>query len=113
MEEWEIGIKNQELEFSKERIEKEFWIDAEGQIHRWKGDIEETSDLLSLHHAIAATINHSKYPEDVLYDMGWIAIGSAAYGNRIKGEPSQAQINTMFDLGYRRIRDSYGILYQF
>lgn len=35
-------------------------------------------------------------------------MGSAAYGNRIKGEPTQSQINVLTSLGWNRITDDNG-----
>jgi hypothetical protein len=107
MEKWELDIL-------KERRDTEYWIDVEGNVHKWKFSLRELDDYVSTHFAIAKTLYpQSDYPEDILYNLNWIAIGSAAYGKRIKYEPTQAQINTMFDLGIKSIRDSYGKLYKF
>lgn len=99
----------EEQKFTKERIDTQYFIDTEGRIHKWKGTIKEAADWNSLHSLIADKKGTSP---DVLHNLGWIMIGAAAYGTRIKGEPTQAQINTLFDMGRKRIRDSYGVLYQ-
>ena len=107
-------MKNYELNLLKERRDTEYWIDVDGKIHKWKGTLKELDNYLSTHHAIAKLIySNNDYPEDILYNLNWIAIGSAAYGKIIKSNPTQAQINAMFDLGIKSIRDSYGKLYCF
>ena len=108
-------MKKCELNILKERRDTEYYIDTEGNVHKWKRTLNELSYYTSTHYAIAKTFYpESDYPEDILYNLNWIAIGSAAsIGNRIKSEPTQAQINTLFDLGYKRIKDSYGKLHCF
>ena len=103
-----------ETRVHKERIENEYWIDTYGKIRKWKGTLSDAANYYSLHYAIAKKLYPKiENPDDYLHSMNWIAIGAAAYGVRIKGEPTQAQINTLCDLGYRGIRDSYGETYAF
>jgi hypothetical protein len=102
------------LALVKERRDSEFWIDTEGRIRKWKGSLKELDNFCSTHYAIGIRLYPKlERPEDYLHELNWISIGSAAYGRRIKSEPTQAQINTLFELGIRRIRDSYGKLYEF
>ena len=73
------------------------------------------NNFSSTYYAIAKTIYpNSEYPEDILYNLNWVVMGSTA-GNskRIKSEPSQSQINALYELGQRKIRDSNGVLYEF
>lgn len=113
MEKWERDIV-------KERIRDEFFIDTKGKIHRWKGSQKEADDWASLHALIANLQVLAHIPEvkagrksgtDILHKLGWIAMGSAVYGKLIKGEPTQAQINTLNELGFKKIRDENGVLH--
>lgn len=103
-----------------ERIQTEFWISPTGKIRRWAGTVQEAADWSSLHSAIATKILHH-IPDvknlrrcgcDILHKQGWIAMGSACYGNRIDRAPTQAQINTLDELGWRRIQEMDGTLHE-
>jgi len=106
MEKWES-------ELVKERIANEFFIDPKGKIRKWKGSQKEADNWISLHEGIAMMITgiDDGKQTDVLHNLGWIAMGSACYGKRIKGEPTQAQINTLHELGWNRIQDDSGIVH--
>jgi hypothetical protein len=93
-------------EIYKRMIDTQFFIDTSGKIVRWKWGVDEAMDWISLHSGIC----HKLFPEikngtDYVYNLGWISMGSDVYGNRIKGEPTQAQINTLDRLGFYRIID--------
>lgn len=106
MEKWEIDLL-------KERRETEYWIDPRGKKVKWKGTLRELDNYASTHFLIALQYYpDSKTPEDVLFELNWIMIGAAAYGTRIKGEPTQAQLNTLAEIGKRSITDSYGVTYE-
>ena len=107
MEKWES-------ESVKKRILNEFYISPTGKIRRWRGTLKEADNWISLHEGIARKITGitDGKATDALHNKGWIAIGSACYGNRIKGEPTQAQINTLFELGWSGIQDDSGNTYQ-
>lgn len=107
-------------ELTHERIRTEFWISPTGKIRRWAGTVTEASEWASLHSAIAQKIL-GHIPEvasgmkdgcDILHKTGWIAMGSACYGNRIDREPTQAQINTLDELGFNRIQEMSGIVHE-
>jgi len=104
MEKWESKLV-------KERQDTEFYIDPQGKIRKWKGSLKELDNWVSTHSLLAQTITGIKdgTADEYLHKLGWIAMGSAVYGNRIKGEPTQAQINTLFDLGRNGIIDDNGI----
>lgn len=106
MEKWEF-------ELVKERIQKEYWINIDGKIIRYKGSLRNADNYPSLHYEIAEQLYPNiEDPDDYLYNLGWISMGSAC-GRKISKEPSQAQINTLFDLGFRRLREDNGTLYEF
>lgn len=102
------------IEIYEEMIQKQFFIDPNGKIKKWRWGLEAATEWVSLHAGIAERLcpDNIEHPTDYLHNLGWIAIGSSAYGNRVKNEPTQAQINTLYDLGYRRIRDDNGVLYK-
>lgn len=102
-----------DLQLYSEMIKTQFFIDPYGKIIKWRWGVEEATDWVSLHAGICAKL----FPEvkngtDYVHNLGWIAIGSSAYGNRIKHEPTQAQINTLDRLGFRRITDDNGNRYK-
>jgi hypothetical protein len=108
----DIQEKELELKHLHQRVDSEFYIDPDGRII--KSTLEEAKDWISLHLGIAERLYPDvEHADDYLFEMGWISIGSAAYGIRIKSEPTQSQIDTLYELGYRRIRDSFGIMYEF
>lgn len=106
MEKWE----RQQV---KDRQQNEFFISPEGRLVRWWGTLKELDEWASTHALIAKELLKNKIASDrdacdILHKMGWIAMGSACYGNRIIGEPTQAQINVLNDLGWNRITDDTG-----
>ena len=114
-------MNKREIKDIKERIKNEFFIDTNGKIIRWKGDIEEANDWASLHALISNYQVLAHIPDikagmrsgtDVLNNLGWIAMGSAAYGKLISRKPTQAQINTLDKLGFKKIRDSNGVMHE-
>lgn len=89
-------------EMHLEMIDKMYWIDIVGKLHKYKGDWNFSELGSSLHYLIAdALFPDVENPEDYLYDLNWIAIGSDVYGNRIKHPPNQAQINRLDKLGIK------------
>lgn len=108
MERWESKIV-------KERAGKEYFISPTGKIKKWKGSLKELDEWSSTHALIASKVlgTNKGDESDTLHNLGWVAIGSACYGNRIKHKPNQAQINTLFDLGYFSISDDAGNRYKF
>ena len=42
--------RNFNLEYNKPRVDKEYWIDTEGIIHKFKGDLED--EYVSIHYEI-------------------------------------------------------------
>ena len=108
MERWESKLV-------KDRALKEYFINPEGKIRKWKGTLKELDEWTSTHALIASKIVGTSHGRetDTLHKLGWIAMGSAVYGNRIKNEPTQAQINTLYDLGFWRICDDSGKIYNF
>lgn len=88
------------LEMNSERVDNEFWIDRSGKVHKYKGDLSET--IISFHHEIAQVLfPQSTRPTDALFNLGWCAVGSVVYNIPIMHkEPSQAQLNTLDELGW-------------
>lgn len=95
-------FKNEELEFNRkynqERVDTQYFIDLKGKIHRYKGSIDE--DITSMHYRIAKqAFPELEYPEDHVKKLGWILVGSTVYHTPIiHKKPTQAQINTLYDL---------------
>lgn len=102
-----------EFERAKKKINSEFWIDTLGKCHKFKGSLRDADGVVSFHYEIALRIHPDlEYPDDHLHEIGWLAVGGGC-GSRLKGEPTQAQINTLTDLGYHTLRSGNGILYKF
>jgi len=89
------------LRWNAERREKEYLIDREGKMHKYQGDLSKA--IYSFHYAIAEQVLGEDFenPEDHLYqNLGWIMVGSSVYNCAIiDKEPSQKQIDVLFDLG--------------
>lgn len=87
-------------------FDNEIWIDLRGKVHRWEGE----QDIISAHEEIARKL----YPEiefagDYLFSLGWMKI-SKINGITISKEPTQRQIDTLFDerggeIKYRVVND--------
>ena len=108
MEKWE-------RQSVKDRIQNEFWISPTGRIRRWTGTLKEADNWVSLHAGIASIIKpnvEDGKATDLLYKLGWIAMGSACYGNRIDKPPTQAQINTLDKLGWNIIQEMDGTIHE-
>lgn len=109
-------MKEYEYKIEKERVEKEYFIDPNGKIHKWKGSLKELHEWCSTHALIAHTITgiESGAAKDYLVKLNWLMVGSAC-GNflQIENEPTQAQINTLFDLGYHHICTNSGERFSF
>ena len=94
-------------------IALEFWLDPEGVCHKFKGSLADADEVVSFHYEIAHHLYPElEHPEDFCYHRGWIAIGGFT-GYRLKYEPTQAQINTLVDLGFSQIRNEAGHLFKF
>jgi hypothetical protein len=80
------------------RIDNEYLIDRRGRIIKYTGDANST---WSIHEAIALQLfPHLKDAYSHVAKLGWIIIGSDIYQGPVAyNEPSQSQINTLFDLG--------------
>lgn len=99
--------------YEMKRLDEQFYIDKQGEIIKYKiNNIDDIVGYYSVHEALAKQILETLYytndykpfksAKDCVMALGFIIIG-AACGNRspfsIK-EPTQSQLNTMFDLGY-------------
>ena len=110
-------MKKWERDTVKERIDTEYWLDLNGKPIRWKETLKEANEWSSLHTAIAMKLlsrfenikNGKISATDILHKRGYIAMGSAVYGMMIKGEPTQGQINYLYDLGFKYIKDENGV----
>ena len=103
------------IKWNTERQKDEYLIDRKGKIHRYLGDL--TKNIYSFHHAIARQVLGDDFkgdPLDHLYiTLGWVMVGSSVYDCPIiDKEPSQAQIDMLFDLGlYDRLCIHKGDIY--
>jgi hypothetical protein len=79
------------------RLTSQFWIDRGGRSHYYEGD----GRTVSVHYDIAKRLRpEDDFPVDTLTDLGWIRTNVIKYNAPIiHKEPSQAQINALFDLG--------------
>lgn len=100
-----------------ERIENEFLVDRYGKIHKVTAYLsehekyeDEPHKICSFHARIAQCLfPNSINASETIRKLGWIIIGQL--GNKLpycEKYPTQSQLNTMFDLGYKLIHsDSY------
>ena len=98
----------------RDKINNEFFISDFGEIIKWKWGINEAMNWVSLHSGIISKLYpkvHYNNRTDFVINLGWIIIGSNSYGNRIKNEPTQAQINTLNKLGFNKITGFDGTIY--
>lgn len=93
-----------------ERIENEFLVDRCGKIHRvtpylseHEKDEDKPHEVCSFHARIAQCLfPDSINASETIRKLGWIIIGQL--GNKLphcEKHPTQSQLNTMFDLGYK------------
>lgn len=106
------------------RIMNEFWVAPDGKVCRYRMGPEDTYEyvcaIVSLHRVIAERL----FPDipnadDYMHRMGYILVQLNSYYRwpSCVGSPTQAQINTMWTLGYD-LDDwcgvgIYGITYRF
>ena len=96
--------KSEYYKDNKERQEKQFYIDREGIVRKYGGDLND--EIISIHYRIAKSFfSRSDNPEEVLRKLGWILVGSTVYhAPIISKKPTQAQINRLFELDlYERL----------
>lgn len=92
-----------DLVYMKDRVSHQFFIDRDGVIRRYTGDMKD--DVVSLHYRIAADlfpdIVYPKSPDDhVCKVLGWVLCGSTVYTTPIcYRKPSAAQLKVLTDLG--------------
>lgn len=106
MEKWEFKL-------IKERREKEYFISPEGKIYKWKGSLKKLNEYASTHYLLAENLCKKEIDDKVtyLYNIGWILVGSVSRVYMIRNAPTQAQLNTLYDLGVSGIVDDNGITY--
>lgn len=88
------------LDDFKKRLETQYFICPKGRVVKYKGDLD-VMDITSVHYEIAASIypDHLR-PQDRLMREGWILVGSSVYYVPIiHKDPTQKQIDTLFELG--------------
>lgn len=83
------------IKHNKSRIDKQYYIDRYGKVHKYKGDLSD--EIVSIHYRIAKSIYpDSDNPDDVLLGLGWIMVGSSCYHQPIiHRRATQSQINTL------------------
>lgn len=86
------------FEHNMERLDVQFWIDRQGKVHKYMGDMYD--EITSFHYEIAHTlfpdIKYPNSPDDYLSKAGWVLVGSTVYNTPIiHKRPTQAQINTL------------------
>ena len=80
-------------------------LDRRGKLHYYTG---EDSTPISKHNEIAQTIlPKANKPLDTLMNQGWVIIGSHFKAPYSAKEPTQSQINTLFDCNIKYVSDFY------
>jgi hypothetical protein len=80
------------------RINKEYYIDRYGKVIKYKGSLSE--EIVSMHYRIAEQeFPNTPNPGDFVRKIGHILVGSVYQNPIIDIQPTQAQINKLFDLG--------------
>lgn len=93
---------------AKRRIDSEFWVDSTGRVVRLRVsddlDWAVISSIVSMHGSIAEQqfSDCIGSPEDYARKLGWISVqlDNEYRAPHCYKEPTQSQINTMFDFGY-------------
>lgn len=93
---------------AKRRIDSEFWVDPTGRVVRLRvsddPDWAVISSIVSMHGSIAEQqfSDCIGSPEDYARKLGWISVqlDNEYRAPHCYKEPTQSQINTMFDFGY-------------
>lgn len=88
-----------DTQFNKNRIDKQFFIDRDGVIRKYTGDLKDR--IISMHYRIADDLFPGMdYPDDyVCKKLGWILCGSTVYNTPIcYKKPNATQIKTLIDL---------------
>lgn len=102
-------MKNWQINWQKERLANQYWIDRGGKCHFFTGSEEDAEELISIHYAIAADLfPEIKYPNDpeaYIEKLGWIKMGSSVYNCPIiiNKNPTRKQKNKLFELGERQV----------
>lgn len=86
-------------DYNMERVDKQFYIDRHGKVHKYLGDMYE--EVVSIHSEIAYSLYPDmRDPAKYLMECGWILVGSSVYNCPIiDQEPSDAQLDTLEKLG--------------
>ena len=89
------------FEHNMERIDVQFWIDRQGIIHKYEGDMYK--EVTSFHYEIASNlfpdIKYPDSPDDFLMKLGCVLVGSTVYSTPIiHKRPTRAQIKTLDEL---------------
>lgn len=80
-------------------------LDRRGKLHFYKG---KDPFPISKHNEIAQTIlPKANKPLDILMNQGWVIIGSHFKAPYSAKEPTQSQINTLFDINIKYVSDFY------
>ena len=91
--------KGRNIKYNTIKREEKYWIDRQGKLRKYQGDLSET--IISMHYEIAVQ-EFPKIPNvntDHLFYLGWIMIGSSCYSQPIiHKKPSQKQLDVLYDL---------------
>lgn len=89
--------------WNTDRVLKQFFIDRDGVIRRYTGDLKK--NIISMHYQIASDlfpdIKYPQSPDDHVYKvLGWILCGSTVYNTPIcYRKPTAKQLQALRDLG--------------
>ena len=89
-----------DIQWMKDRIDTQFFIDRDGAIHRYTGDLKDS--VVSMHCRIASDLFPDiDYADDhVTKKLGWVLVGSTVYSTPLcYRKPTAAQMKTLADLG--------------
>lgn len=103
--------------FLQDIIDRSFVVSPAGKVIKYKPSKEELEseelDWVSMHSGIAFQLTGNKeQASDILFNKGYLFVGGVR-GVYIKYAPTQAQINYLFDRGFRHITDSTGQRHEF
>ena len=97
----DLNLDNRQ--YNLDRVAKQFFIDRDGIIQKYTGDLKDT--VISMHYRIASDlfsdITYPQSPDDhVTEKLGWVLVGSSVYTTPIcYRRPTAAQLKTLQDLG--------------
>ena len=91
--------KSYNLKRNEERVNKEYYIDNRGKVHKYNGDLN--CEIISFHRLISKNLFPDiEHADDYVRKIGYVLVGSNVYSCPICDRvPTQSQINRLDSLG--------------